>query len=115
MTRYLSLALGATEPVFSQSIEQLEQASGRPSTDIRLSSEMMQHARTKIAELGLDPSDTTGPELYNALREKLHQDEVRVRQALGIDQEASPTEIVQRVQQFLDHLDMPKSCFALKS
>ncbi len=115
MTRYLSLALGATEPIFSQSIGQLEQASGRPSADIRLSSEMMRRAQAKIAELGLDPQDTTGPELYGALRERLHQNEAQVREALGIEANAPSSEIVRRVQQFLDHLEMPKSCFALKS
>src|SRR5689334_10493972 len=59
MTRFLSAALGAAEPTFSQSIQQLEHAAGRPSADIRLTSEIMQHMRRKIAELGLDPDDTT--------------------------------------------------------
>jgi hypothetical protein len=49
MTRYLSQALGAEEPHFSQNIAALEQASGLPSEDIRLSSEVMQRAREKIA------------------------------------------------------------------
>lgn len=101
--------------MFAQSIEQLERASGRPSADIRLSSEMMQQARAKIAQLGLDPKDTTGPELYEALHARLQQDEMRVRAALGITEQATSAETIHRVQQFLDRLDMPKSCFAIKS
>jgi hypothetical protein len=115
MTRYLSQLLGAREPTFSQSIQQLEQASGMPSADIRLSTDLMQRARQKIAELGLDPKDTTGPELYSALHERLRNDETHVRTALGITAETTPSDIVARVQQFVDTLAISKDCFALKA
>jgi hypothetical protein len=115
MTRYLSQLLGAREPTFSQSIQQLELASGMPSADIRLSADLMQQARQKIAQLGLDPKDTTGPELYSALHERLRGDEQRVRTALGIAPDATSSDIVGRVQQFVDTLDVSKDCFALKA
>lgn len=115
MTRYLSLALGATEPAFGQSIQVLESAGGRPSIDIRLSSEMMHRVRSKIAELGLDPNDTTGPELYNMLRARLEQDEVRVREALGVPSNATTADIFTKVQKFLQRKDVTTECFALKS
>jgi hypothetical protein len=100
--------------MFGQSIQQLEQAGGRPSADIRLSSEVMQKARQKIALLGLDPEDTTGPELYSALHQRLRDDEARVRQALNIAPDATPEQTVQTVQQFLEKHEAPKLCFALK-
>jgi hypothetical protein len=115
MTRYLSQLLGAMEPTFSQGIQQLEQASGLPSADIRLSSELMQRARQKIAQLGLDPQDTTGPELYSALHERLKADEARVRTALQIAPDATDADIIAHVQQFVDTADVPHGCFALKS
>jgi len=115
MTRFLSLALGASEPTFSQSLQQLEQAAGRPSTDIRLTSELQQQVRTKIAELGLDPADTTGPELYSALQDRLKRDEATVRTALQVGEDASANDILAAVKQFLDAHDMPKQCFALKA
>lgn len=115
MTRYLSSLLGAVEPMFGQSIQQLEQASGRPSADIRLSSEVMRKAKQKVAALGLDPADTTGPELYAALHQRLRQDDTRVREALGIAADATPEQIVQSVQQFLHKHEAPKTCFALKT
>ena len=101
--------------MFGHSIEELERASGRPSADIRLSAEVMQLARTKIAELGLDPSDTTGPELYGALHERLRRDETAVREALQIDSDASASQVLSRVRQFVASHDARGRCFALKA
>jgi hypothetical protein len=115
MTRFLSLALGAQEPTFSQGIQQLEHAAGRPGTDIRLTADIIQRTRAKIAELGLDPSDTTGPELYNALQQRLHQDELALRKTLGIAEDAAPDDVVTRIEQFLSKHEAPKASFALKS
>lgn len=115
MTRYLSEGLGATEPRFSQDIATLERAGGMPSEDIRLTSEIMQKVQGKIAALGLDPKDTTGPELYAALHERLREDEARVRSALGITEDASSNDILTRVRTFAEKLELPKECFALKS
>jgi hypothetical protein len=115
MTRYLAQALGAKQPLLGQSIAELERACGRPSADIRLSSELVQQARLRITELGLDPSDTTGPELYNALQERLRRDELLVREALNITEDAGPTDVLARVQKFLNGHESAKVCFALKS
>src|SRR5688572_12781911 len=115
MTRFLRYGLGAREPMFSQSIRQLEQAAGLPSADIRLTSEITVGLRQKITELGLDPNDTTGPELYAALQLKLEKDEEVIRQTLGIPTDADPNIVLSRVRQFLDKHDMPKTCFALKA
>jgi hypothetical protein len=115
MTRFLSRALGAKEPTFSQGLQQLEQAAGRPATDIRLTADIIQRTRTKVAELGLDPKDTTGPELYSALQERMRQDEQKVLQALNVAEGAAPDDVVARIQQFLEKHKMPKDCFALKA
>lgn len=115
MTRYLSAALGATQPLFGQSIMELERASGRPSEDIRLTSEVQQKVRTKIIALGLDPADTTGPELYGALQARLKDDEARVREALGIADDASATEVLSHVETFLKRQADKSTCLGLKS
>lgn len=114
MTRFLSEALGAVEPIFSRGIQQLEHAAGRPGTDIRLTADIIQKTRSKIGELGLDPSDTTGPELYNALQERLRTDEATVRKVLGLNDDATPDEIVARVVQFLTK-QAPSTSFILKA
>jgi hypothetical protein len=115
MTKFLSEALGAVEPIFSRSIQQLEHAAGRPGTDIRLTADIMQRTRTKITELGLDPDDTTGPELYSVLQERLKNDELTTRKALSIADDARPDEVVARVAQFLTDQPSPHNSFALKS
>ncbi len=115
MTRYLSLALGAQQPLFGQSIQELERASGRPAADIHLSSELMQQVRTKIIELGLDPHDTTGPELYSALQVRLGHDEASIRAALGLPESAASTDVLTRVQKFLSTHQAASTCFAMKA
>src|SRR5580698_6871724 len=115
MTRYLSQALGAEEPHFSQSVAALEQASGLPSEDIRLSSEIMQRAREKIAALGLDPKDTTAEELYGVLHERLRKDDTLVRDALHIAHDADPSTVVSSVSSFLEEHKQTEECFVLKT
>ncbi len=115
MTRFLSSALGAQEPGFSHSIRRLEQAAGLPSADIRLTSEVSQKLRVKIAELGLDPADTTGPELYAALQLKLANDEAAVRRVLDLEQDSPAATVLARTAQYLERHEMPKNCFALKT
>ncbi|HEX8762257.1 MAG TPA: hypothetical protein VF733_00695 [Candidatus Saccharimonadales bacterium] len=115
MTRYLSAALGAAQPFFGQSIMELERASGRPGADIRLTSEVTQQLHVIMKQLGLDPSDTTGPELYSALLQRLQQDESRVRTVLTIDQAADPNDVLAGVQAFLNTHRTTGNCFALKA
>lgn len=115
MTRFLSSVLGAVEPGFSQSIMQLEHAAGRPGADIRLTEEIKQHTRAKISDLGLDPNDTTGKELYVALHQRFARDEAHVREALRIDADAAASEVISRVQRFASK-HMPRdACLALKT
>jgi hypothetical protein len=115
MTRYLSLSLGAAEPMFGQSIQELERAGGRPGADIRLSSEMVQQVRLKVAELGLDPDDTTGPELYHVLHQRLAIDEQRVRESLKLPANVDSVEVMAAVQKFIASKQVAGTCFALKA
>lgn len=94
---------------------ELERASGRPGADIRLSSEIAQQVRTMMKQLGLDPADTTGPELYNALHERLRQDESRVRTVLNVAPDAPVADILAVVQKYLNEHEKTGPCFALKA
>lgn len=114
MTHFLATALGAKEPGFSQSIRQLERAAGEPQADIRLTEDIKRRVRIKIAQLGLDPSDTTGEEFYGVLQQRLSQDEITLRKHLNLSQDASGAEVVSRVQQFLKKQSRASQCFALK-
>jgi len=115
MTRFLSETLGAEEPTFSRSIQQLERAAGRPGADIRLTTHIIQQTRTKLAALGLDPADTTGPELYAALLVRLRRDEATARSALHLSDTATPSQAVAVVLDFLRTQTASGGVFALKA
>lgn len=83
MAKTLRDLLDAREPLFSLSLQQLEQASGNVGTDVRLVGDMSEKITTAIKQLGLDPQDTTGPELYNALLARIEIDNVRVTRLVG--------------------------------
>jgi hypothetical protein len=114
MTRFLSRVLGAQEPDFGKSIELLEQASGLPSADIRLSAAVANTVRAKIAQLGLDPHDTTGPELYAALQSRVARDEQVVREALDIPPNSNAQVIVSTIAKMLADETRHQTCFGVK-
>lgn len=106
--------MGAREPAFHQGLSRLEAASGHTSADIRLSAEIARATKLKLKELGLDPHDTTGPELYAALQQRIKADDgrlsVKLREKYGSD---GPLHV--SVSKALADLPMAKSCFALKA
>jgi hypothetical protein len=117
MTRFLSESLNANEPYFRLGLRQLEAASGNPSTDIRLSNEIKQASKTKILGLGLDPDDTTPNELYEALKQKLKDDDklltkkLRTLAASYVSAEAEPTA---GMIEAINRLSDSKRCYSLK-
>lgn len=113
MTRVLSELLGASEPLFHQGLSRLEAASGHANTDIRLTAEIERGTKQKLRELGLDPNDTTGPELYAALQQRVEADDERL-QALLRKKYGQETAAHEHVGKLLAELPLPKSCFALK-
>jgi hypothetical protein len=114
MSKLLSELLGATEPMFSLALKQLEEASGLPSVDVRLTAEIVGKVRLKTQELGLDPDDTTGKELYFGLMNKIEKhDEHLVKQIGGKDPNDSAA-LMPLMKQAWDGVDTPKSCWVLK-
>lgn len=113
MTRILAELLGAHEPSFRHGIARLERASGHPNHDIRLTSDIVRATKGKLQQLGLDPQDTTGEELYAALVERLKQDDLRVQAALH--KLSSESETLLSVTHVLRIVPLPRSCFALKN
>lgn len=82
MTRILSELLQATGPHFRMQLNQLERVSGHRNTDIKLTVEVVQAAKQKIRQLGLDQHDTTGRELYHTLLQRIDADDKRLERAL---------------------------------
>jgi hypothetical protein len=118
MTRFLSVALQAEEPQFRMGLKQLESANGNPSTDIRLSTEIMHATQNKLRELGLDPLDTTASELYHALQERVASDDARLTKHLRTQAAAhvsAEADAVAGMIHAIKQLPDSKSCFAMKA
>src|SRR5690242_15647732 len=113
MTRVLSELLGAEEPMFHHDLVRLESASGRSSADIRLTTEVERATRSKLRELGLDPSDTTGLELYRALQARVKADDERLSATLKA--KYGDEHMHASISKALHELPVAKSCFALKT
>lgn len=114
MSRVLADLLGANTVPFRQQIQQLENAAGLPSADIRLAAHVMQATREKIRQLGLDPADTTGPELFAALQTRLRSDEVHVRASLNLRADIHPVDLLENIAAKLNGLDHHSDLFVIK-
>src|SRR5581483_664733 len=112
MTRVLSELLGASEPMFHRGLAKLEAASGHASSDIRLTTEIEHITRSKLRQLGLDPHDTTGVELYAALQQRVKADDARM--AVVLRQKYGDAPMHLSVSKALADLPLDRSCFALK-
>lgn len=115
MTRVLGRLLRAEQPRFGSTILQLEQAAGKPSADVRLTSEIIQRAKNKIQSLGLDPNDTTSKELYHALLQRFHTDEELARNALNLTADSLTQQVVEAVIKFINDTGSTQKSFALKN
>ncbi len=113
MTRILSDILGTNEHHLRVGITGLERASGGGSADVRLTADVLQASKQKLRDLGLDPEDTTGPELYAALKQRLQADDQRLARVL--QKAAGSRDVVASVAHALTVADVSKSCFALKT
>ena len=71
---FLKDLLENDHPLFTGNINQLERATGNAGIDTRLVADITHKAHDVMRSLGLDPADTTGIELYNALKTSVHND-----------------------------------------
>ncbi len=106
--------MGTNEPAFRLQLQQLERAAGMPGADIRLMMEVINDTKDKIRTLGLDPHDTTGPELYGALKSRLQDDEARVRAALGLSVDSGSEDVLLAVKSHLERVPLRTQTFVVK-
>lgn len=116
MSKLLSELLGAEEPMFTNAIRQLEQVSGHPGADLRLSSEIIGRVYQKTKELGLDPEDTTAEELYYALETRVARDNERItEELLHLPKHTLLVrDLVPPMVEVVNKAKVPKRCWALK-
>lgn len=114
MSRMLSELLNAKEPLFSMSLKQLEQASGNPGADVRLTAEILGIIRIKTEELGLDPDDTSPKELHSALIGKIAEQDKRLVKKIGGTDPDNAIQLMPLLKQAWEKTDTQKSCWVLK-
>ena len=71
---FLKDLLENDHPLFTANISQLERASGGAGIDTRLVADITHKAHDAMRVLGLDPADSAGLELYNALKANIRHD-----------------------------------------
>lgn len=114
MSRVLSQILAAEEPVFSRAIAELEEQTGHPSLDVSLTAEIVSTVHRKIRELGLDPNDTTGRELYHALQAIVGLHDQYLARAIGTNSEDDLNAQLIAIQKCIQDLPIPKKTWAIK-
>ncbi len=83
MARFLRDLLDAEEPVFTQSIRQLEEISGRAGADVKLIGDITKGAHDSIRALGMNPAVSSGEEVYRALLSRIDVDIKRLTRVIG--------------------------------
>ncbi|HEX6462299.1 MAG TPA: hypothetical protein VFZ58_03425 [Candidatus Saccharimonadales bacterium] len=114
MSKFLRDILDAKEPLFSLALQQLEKASGQQGSDARLVGEMHERAADRIHKLGLDPADSTGNEVYQALLARIAADNERVAKLVGADDIDNVRHIVPLLVTAVEKLNINRSCWVLK-
>lgn len=114
MSRLLSDLLSGDEPSFTNSLRRLESDSGNPSIDIRLVADIAAKVKSKMRELGLDPSDTNARELYYALQALIKKHDEFLTNSLGVKDPTDHDNLLPKIVEKVKDLDIPKTCWALK-
>jgi hypothetical protein len=111
---FLRDLLNAKEPLFSEAIQQLERASHRQGMDAKLVGDIHELAAKAMAALGLDPTDTTGPELYHALNAKVKEHDEHLAKSIGGSNTMTVTQLLPLMKQAADKVKTPRDCWVLK-
>lgn len=114
MSKLLSQLVGVQEQLFAIMIQQLESASGNPSVDIRMSTEIRAKILSHVRSLGLDPDDTTGEELYGALMGLVELHDRFLVERIGGTNPGDVADLLPRIKKIIDTINIPKSVWALK-
>lgn len=114
MSKVLAELLGVAEPLFKDQINKLESASANPSVDVRLIAEMIGKVHVHKRALGLDPDDTTGSELYYALRQLCRLHDTFLTRRIGVEVTDSNNEKTEALVRFFHRLRIPSEAWVIK-
>jgi hypothetical protein len=110
----LAKLLDAKEPIFTLAIRDLESLTGSKSIDVSLQSDIIYRVHNRIRKLGLDPNDSTVQEVYQALENRVAEDNIRLAKIIGFDNDWNVRKLVPLMIKAVKKTDIPKSTWALK-
>lgn len=111
---FLRDLLDAEEPLFDESLKQLEAASHTQGVDAKLAADIQQRALKAMRDLGLDPKDTTGPELYRALIAKVKEHDEHLARSVGGNSTMKVSELLPLLKKAADAVKTPRDAWVLK-
>lgn len=111
---FLRDLLNAKEPLFGQSLQQLEAVSHKPGVDAKLAGEIHERAAKAMRELGLDERDTTGPELYHALMAQVKKHDEHLAKSIGGNYNMNVTELLPLMRDAAAKVKVPRDAWVLK-
>ncbi len=114
MAKLLRDLLDATEPTFTMAVRKLEELTDKNGVDTKLIGDIVEKSHSAIRGLGLDSNDTTGKELYFALNNKVKEHNKNLAKSLGTSEDAPIREIVPKLVDAVDQVDVPRRCWVLK-
>lgn len=114
MAKVLRDLLGAEEPLFSTALAQLEKASGHKAADVRLISDILHLAHDRMRRLKLDPSDSTGREIYQGLMNRVARDNLHLAEAIGGKKPENIEHMVPLMVDAANKVTFPRKVFVLK-
>lgn len=114
MASYLEILAGTDDPRFLHMVRSLETASGSTGQDVRLIADSAARFRKIVVDLGLDPSDTLGLELYGALLARVKTDNDRLAKLFGVKDCENPAEVLEAAVRAVRGANVLKSGWALK-
>lgn len=100
--------------MFTLAVKQLEEAAAKPGMDVRLISEVIAKTHEKTKALGLDPSNTTGPELYHALINKIKLHDQHLAKHIGGNRPDNVQRLLPLIKKAADKAKMPRSAWVIK-
>lgn len=114
MSKLLRYLLEAEEPLFTQSLRELEFLTHKKGIDVKLTADILEQTHAGIRGLGLDSNDTTDKELFYALRDRVHEHNAHLATGLGVGVNSSAATIATKLIEVVVASEVPKKVWALK-
>lgn len=114
MSQFLRDLLDAQEPLFSLSLRDLESASHHQGVDAKLIGDITKMLHESMRMMGLDPANSTGPELYHALFSRVERDADRLTRVIGANDPENVRHLVPYMVKAADSVKFNRKVFVLK-